>query len=61
MNIKIDAQGAHAICRQHCVFVQADQSLRCPRTELMHIVVYVDEQRMSRSYHMDVHAHPDLA
>ena len=58
-------KGPYAICGQRrtwsaCAFAQADQGLRCPLTESMDIVVYVDEQRMSRSDSTDAHAHLDL-
>ena len=40
----------YANCGQHrpwsaCTFTQADQGIRCPLTESMDTVVYVDEQR----------------
>ena len=38
----------------------ADQGLHCPHTESMDTVVYVEEERMSRSDCTDVHAHLDL-
>ena len=55
----------HAICGQRrpwlaCAFTQANQGLHCPLSESMDIVVYVDEQRMSRSNCTDAHAHTDL-
>ena len=37
---------------------QADLGFRCLLTESMDTVVYVDEQRMSRSDCTDAHAHP---
>ena len=42
-----------------CAFVQTDQGLYCPLTESLNIVVYVDEQRMSRSDCTGAHAHLD--
>ena len=46
-------KGPYAICGQRrsksaCANAQADLGLRCPLTELMDILVYVDEQRMHR-------------
>ena len=38
----------------------SDLCLRCPLTESMDIVVYVDEQRMSRPDCTDAHTHLDL-
>ena len=46
--------------RAACAFAQAGLVLRCPLTESMDTVVYVDEQRMSRSDCMDAHAELDL-
>ena len=44
-------KGSYAICGQRrprpaCAFAQADQGLRCPLTESINIVVYVDEPIM---------------
>ena len=39
---------------------QADLSLRCPLTESMNAVVYVDEQRILRSDCTDAYADLDL-
>ena len=57
----------YAICGQHrpwsaCAYAQADLDLRCPLTdsESIDIVVYVNEQRMSRSECTDAHAHLDI-
>ena len=37
-----------------------DLGLRCPLTESMATVVYVDEQKMPRSDCTDAHSHLDL-
>ena len=42
------------------LLTQADLGLRCPLTESMDTVVYVDEQRMIRSDCTDAHADLDL-
>ena len=52
-------KGPYAVCgqcrpRSACANAQADKSLHCPLTESMDTVVYVDEQRMSRSDCTDV-------
>ena len=39
---------------------QADLNLRCPLTESMDSVVYVDEQKHSRSDCINAHAHLDI-
>ena len=43
-----------------CANPQADQGLRCPLTESINTVVYVDEQRMLRSDYTDAHTDLDL-
>ena len=58
-------KGPYPICGQRrpwsaCAFAQADLGLRCPLTESMDIVVYVDKQRMSRPDCTDTHANLDL-
>ena len=62
-------KGLHAICGQHrprsaCIFMQADLGLSCPLTEsvdtVVHVHVYVDNQRMPRSDCMDSYADADL-
>ena len=40
-------------------FVQADLGVRCPLTESVDTVVYVNEQRISRSDCTDAHADLD--
>ena len=57
--------GPYVICgqsrlRSACDYAQADQGLRCPHTESMDTVVYVDEQRMIRSDFTDADADLDL-
>ena len=42
------------------VHLQADQDFHCLFTDSMDIVVYVEDQRMSRSDCTDVHIHLDL-
>ena len=44
-----------------CAYAQADLGLHCPLTESVDTVVYVDKERMSRSYCIDAHAHLDLS
>ena len=44
--------GTYTICgqcrpRSACAIAQADLGLRCPLTESMDTIVYVDEQRVS--------------
>ena len=46
--------------RSACAYAQADRGLHCPLTELMDIVVYVDEERMSRPDCTDTHVHLGL-
>ena len=56
-------KGSYAICGQHSAgsaFAQASLGLRCPLTESMDTVVYVDQQRMPKTDCMDALAHPDL-
>ena len=58
-------KGPYTVCGQRrawsaCANAQADQDLSCPLAELMNIVVYVDEQRMSRSDCTDGHDHLDI-
>ena len=58
-------KGPYAICGQRrprsaCANAQADQGLRCPLTESVDTVVYVDELRLLKAYCTDAHADLDV-
>ena len=55
----------YAVCGQcrtksACTFTQADMGFRCPLTESMDTVIYIDEQRMPTSDCTYSHADLDL-
>ena len=59
-------KGPYVICGQRrprsaCAYAQTDLGLHCLLTEGMDTVVYVDEQRMSRSDCSGAHSHLDIA
>ena len=62
----LDARkGPYVICGQRrpwsaCVYAQAALGLRCPLTESVDTVVYVNEEKMPRFYEVFTDAHADL-
>ena len=57
LKIKNDAQFVDSSGPDH---MQADLGLRCPSTETVDTVVYVDKHKMPRYVCIDAYAHLDL-
>ena len=59
-------KGPYAHCGQWrpwlaCAFGQANQGIRCPFTDSMYTIVYVEEQRMSRLHEYAISPGPSLS